>query len=135
MCRCDIHLSKYSIRKVSIEKHNDCSLIVPTDVLYSDVETFEGRKLKYSYEHWKNYNSNTFIPDIVKNELKLNFNERPSQRCHNNFPFLKKEMSTINSEIQQLKSKNVIINTDKRTGNYISGVFTKSKKDGSHRMI
>ena len=90
MCWCDVHLSKYSIGKVSIEKHNDCSLIVPADVLYSDVETFEGGKLKYYYEHWKNYNSNTFIPDIVKNELKLNFNERPSQRCHNNFPFFKK---------------------------------------------
>ena len=43
-------------------------------------------------------------------------------------------MSIINSEIQKLKSKKVIINTDKRTGDYISGVFTRSKKDDSHRM-
>ena len=41
-------------------------------------------------------------------------------------------MNIINSEIQKLKSKTVILNTDKRTGDYISGVLTT---DGSHRMI
>ena len=44
-------------------------------------------------------------------------------------------MSIINSEVQKLKNKKVIVNTDKRTGDCISGVFTRSKKDGSHRMI
>ena len=44
-------------------------------------------------------------------------------------------MNIINSEIQNLKSKNVIVNTDKRTGDYIAGGFTRSKKDGSHRII
>ena len=43
-------------------------------------------------------------------------------------------MSIINSEIQKLKSKKVIVNTDKKLG-YISGVFTRSKEDGSHRII
>ena len=44
-------------------------------------------------------------------------------------------MSIINFEIQNLKNKKVIVNTDKRIGDYISGVFTKIKKYGSHRMI
>ena len=44
-------------------------------------------------------------------------------------------MSIINSEIQKLKSKKVIVNTDKGTGDYISGIFTRIKKDDSHRMI
>ena len=44
-------------------------------------------------------------------------------------------MSIINSEIQKLKSKKVIVNTDRKTVGYISGVFTRSKKDGSHRII
>ena len=44
-------------------------------------------------------------------------------------------MSIINSEIQKLKSEKVIVNTDKRTGDHISGVCTRSKKDGNHRMI
>ena len=110
-------------------------MIVPTDVLYSDVEHFEGGKLKYYYEHWKKYTSDTFMLDIIKNELKLNSNEIPFQHCHNNFPLSEEEMSIINSEIQKLKSRKVIVNTDKRTGDYISVVFIRSKKDGSHRMI
>ena len=44
-------------------------------------------------------------------------------------------MSIINSEIQTLKSKKVNVNTEQRTGDYISGVFTRSNKDGSHGMI
>ena len=110
-------------------------MIVPTDVLYSDVENFEGGKLKYYYEHWKKYTSDTFILDIIKNGLKLDFNEIPFQHCCNNFPLSKEEMSIINSEIQKLKSKKVIVNTDRRTGDYIFDVFTRSKKDESPRMI
>ena len=75
------------------------------------------------------------ILDIIKNGLKLDFNEIRFQHCCNNFSLSKEEMSIINSEIQKLKSKTVIVNTDKRTGDYISGVFTRSKKDVSHRMI
>ena len=91
-------------------------LIVPIDVLYSDVESFEGGKLKYYYEHWKTYTSDTFILDIIKNGLKLDFNELPFKHCCNSFPLSKEEMRIINSEIQKLKSKKVSVNTDKRTG-------------------
>ena len=38
----DIQESKELVEKVSIRKHNDCSLTAPIDVLYSDVENFEG---------------------------------------------------------------------------------------------
>ena len=46
-CKRDIQESKELVEKVSIRKHNDYSLFVPTDVLYSDVKNFEGGKLKY----------------------------------------------------------------------------------------
>ena len=53
--------------------------------------------------------------DIIKSGLKLDFNETPSQRCCNNFPLSKEEISISNYEIQILKSKKVVVNTDKRT--------------------
>ena len=102
--------------KVSIRKHNECSLIVPNDVLYSDVGKFEEGKLKYYYEHWKKYTSDSIILDIIINEPKLDFNEIPFQHCCNNFPLSKEEMSIIKSEIQKLKSKKVIVNADKKNG-------------------
>ena len=97
--------SKELAEKVSIRKHNDCRLIAPIDILYS-----------YYYEHWKKYTSDTFILDIIKNGLKLDFNELPFKHCCNSFPLSKEEMRIINSEIQKLKSKKVSVNTDKRTG-------------------
>ena len=72
---------------------------------------------------------------LSKNGLKLDFNEIPFKQYFNNFPLSKEEMSIINSEIQTLKSKKVNVNTEQRTGDYISGVFTRSNKDGSHGMI
>ena len=58
--------------------------------------------------------------DIIKSGLKLDFNETPSQRCCNNFPLSKEEISISNYEIQILKSKKVVVNTDKRTGDYVA---------------
>ena len=76
-----------------------------TEFLYSDVENlFEVEKLKYYFEHWTKYTSDIFILDIITNGFKLDFNEIRFQRCCNNFPLSKEEMSIINSEIQQLKN-------------------------------
>ena len=69
MCKTDIQKSKELAEKASVREHNVCSLIVPIDVLYSDVENFEGGKLKYYYEYWKKYTSDSFILDIIKNGL------------------------------------------------------------------
>ena len=44
-------------------------------------------------------------------------------------------MSIIKSEIQKLKSKKVIVNADKKKRDYITGSFTRSKRDDSHRII
>ena len=35
--------------------------------------------------------------------------------------------------VKNSKKKKVIVNTNKRTGNYISSVFTRGKIDGSYR--
>ena len=56
--------------KASIRKHNVCSLILSTDVIYSDVENLTGGKLKYYYEYWNKYTNDTFILDIIKSGLK-----------------------------------------------------------------
>ena len=72
------------------------------------LKTKIGEKLKYYYEHREKYTSDTFILDIIKNGVKLVFNEVAFQCCCNNFPLLKEERSIINSEIPKLKSKKAI---------------------------
>ena len=69
---------------------------------------------------------------LILSKMGLDFNEIPFQHCCSNVPLSKEEMSIIISEIQKRKSKIVIVNTDKTTGDYVSGVFTRNKKDGSH---
>ena len=71
--------------------------------------------------------SYTFILDMIKYGLKLELNE--------NVPLSKEDVSVNNSYIQKLKCKKVIVSIDKRTGDYISGVFTRTKKDNSRGMI
>lgn len=47
----------------------------------------------------------------------------------------KRESDVIRSEVQKLLSKQVISHCDYVPGKVISPVFTRQKKDGSHRMI
>ena len=59
-------------------------------------------------------NNPVILSYIIKNGLKLDFNEIPFQLCCNNFLLSKEEIKITKSEIQKLKSKKVIVNTDKR---------------------
>ena len=79
--------------------------------------------------------SYTFILDMIKNGLKLEFNEIPFQLWCKNIPLSKEDMSVNNSYLQKLKCNKVIVSIDKRTGDYFSGVFTRSKKDNSRGMV
>ena len=60
---------------------------------------------QYYYEHWKKYTSDTFILDIIKNGLKLDFNELPFKECCNSFPLSKEEMRIINCEVENSRVK------------------------------
>ena len=77
---------KLEKKKVIMRRHNNCSLIVPTNVLSSDVESFEEGKLKYYFKHCEKYTSDTFMLDITKNGLKLDFNEILIQHFWINIP-------------------------------------------------
>lgn len=45
------------------------------------------------------------------------------------------ESEIIYTEIEQLLNKGVIVRTDRETDDFISLIFLREKKDGSHRMI
>ena len=45
------------------------------------------------------------------------------------------ESQVTETEIEKLLNKGVIVGTDRETGDFISSVFLREKKDGSHRMI
>ena len=59
----------------------------------------------------------------------------PSNNVATIFLFQKKKEVLSTLRFKNSRFKKVTINTDKRTRAYISGVFTRSKNDGNHRMI
>ena len=98
MYKTNIQESKELDERVSIRKEND--------VKCSDIESFEGGRLKYYYEHWKN--TLVILSYLMSSKMGLT-----------TLPILLQQFSSfkgINEYHQlwdsKLKSKNVIMNTD-----------------------
>ena len=45
------------------------------------------------------------------------------------------ESQIIDAEISKLFSKGVILNTTREPNDYVTWIFTRTKKDGNYRMI
>ena len=92
-------------------------------------------KIKNKYSNWALLSKDPWILDIIKYGLKLDFSDLPKQNRVSIHPLSVMEQSIINTEINKMLRKNIILPTVKTSDDFISGVFTRPKKDGSHRMI
>lgn len=112
-------------------------LISLAEALTSEVSFFEGGRLAKYYEVWQTLTSDPEILDIVKG-LHLEF-VCPLSRLQNQHPaqphLSDSEMGVIDAEIQKLKDKRVLIECDQTEDQFLSPVFTRPNRDGSHRMI
>ena len=99
------------------------------------VACFKAGRLKFFQEGWKSLTSDAEILDIVSGQM-LEFSQKPYQ-----FYTVKSRsqdfdtMQTCHLEIQSLLEKGAIVPCEHEKGEYISPIFTTSKKDGSSRMI
>ena len=93
-----------------------------------------GNLIKF-YLNWKSITNDEIILDIIKNGLKIDFEERPRNICVPKIQHSTKEIEIINSAIQKLLDKGVIVQCDREPNNFVSTVFTRDKKDGSSRTI
>ena len=80
----------------------------------------------------------TSDPEVLETVtgLKIQFDENP-MKCSNKRQriFSEKENIAIDEEIQKLLKKKVIQKSKPETGQIVSPIFVREKKDGSHRMI
>ena len=117
----------------SIDKIVSCH--IPMENLTVDVEKFKGDNITNCSEKWANIRQDQFVLDIVKFGLTMEFAEVPV--CHFvpplNFSPVKTEI--IDAEISKLLSKCIIVNTTREPNDYVSRIFTRTKKDGNYRMI
>ena len=106
------------------------------DELRLDVSQFAGGRLKHFFHVWEGLTSDGEILQLVKG-VKLDFVDdaelpavQPAQPRLNH-----KERKIIHSEIQKLAGKKILSPCEARTDQILSPIFTRPKKDGSHRMI
>ena len=97
-----------------------------------------GRLSQYSNE-WKKITSDSEILQMVKG-AKIDFMQTEEQEfsnlsCTRLSDFSPQECEIIDSEVQKLISKQVISLCKHADGEVISPIFTRQKKDGTHRMI
>ena len=98
-------------------------------------QNFQGGNLRYFSKNWYKYTKDTYILDIVTIGLKLGLNELPCQYSRSSYPLSAKENEVISTEIKKLLKKKVFVHSTTEYNEFISGIFTRNKKDGSKRMI
>ena len=72
---------------------------------------------------------------IISNGLKLDLKQLPTQNSRSTYPLLTKENEIMSVEIKKLLKKLVIVYSTPDIDEFISGIFTRDKKDANKRMI
>ena len=103
--------------------------------LHNKVSDFVGGKLKYYYKNWEKHTSDKYIINIIRYGLKLDFAASSPESQFISHPVSKKESETLQNEILKLLKKGVITKTTKTADDFVSGLFTRDKKDGTKIMI
>ena len=103
--------------------------------LEQNVKCFKAGNLTSFLSKWKTITSDREILDMITGTT-IDFTYLPVQdRPPPIQEFLDTESGIIDSEIEKLINKGVIVNTDWETDDFISSIFLRGKKEGSHRMI
>lgn len=100
-----------------------------------EVERFIGGRLSNFFSEWNKFTHDQSILDTIRG-YRIPFKEMPLQikRPHP-IHFSASETAAINSEIEKLLSKGVIVSWNDRDIGFMSNIFTRPKPDGSYRMI
>ena len=96
---------------------------------------FKAGRIKGYLLNWGKLTTDPHILNMVKGR-KIDFAQLPHQRqspCQHQLS--NKEAETISAEIGKLVLKGVLLKSSHEEGEFLSTVFLRPKKDGTHRMI
>ena len=103
--------------------------------LEQSVKCFKAGNLTSFLSNWRTITSDSEILDMITGTT-IDFKYLPVQHGPPAIrAFSDTESQIIGTEIEKLLNKGVIVRTDRETGDFISPLFLREKKDGSHRMI
>lgn len=98
------------------------------------IDTFTGGRLANFISEWQRLTSDRNVLEIVTG-LTIPFHTTPVQSYLPRQKQFFTEVVHIQSEIDKLLKKKVIRGSQHEQGEFISPIFLRPKKDGSHRMI
>ena len=96
---------------------------------------FKAGRIKGYLLNWGKLTADPHILNMVKG-CKIDFDQLPHQRqppCQHQLS--NKETETISAEIKKLVFKGVLLKSSHEEGEFLSTIFLRPKKDGTHRMI
>ena len=99
------------------------------------MENFKGGNITNSFEKWTNITQDQFVLNIVQFGLTMELAKVSVCQFVPPLNFSPVETEIIDAEISKLFSKGVIVNTNREPNDYVSRIFTRTKKDGNYRMI
>ena len=108
---------------------------IPMETLRTDVEIFKCDNITKCFDKWANITKDQFVLNIVKFGLTMEFAEVPVFQFVPPLTFSNAETAIIDAETSKLFSEGVIVNTTREPNDYVSRIFTRTKKDGNYRMI
>ena len=92
-------------------------------------------RIKHHLAQWGKLTSDPHILNIVRG-CKIEFDQPPCQWQPPSHPqFSSNEAETVDKEVAKVVLKGVLIKSSHEQGEYLSTVFLRPKKDGTHRLI
>ena len=121
--------------KEDVDSQLNCFLNEKLPYLHYLVSTFKAGRLYDHYNYWKTLTSDKYILQTVAG-MAIDFIDIPSQYfIPPEYKHTNEEMAFLSVEIEKLISKNVITEVAHETGEFVSNIFLREKKDGGFRMI
>ena len=98
------------------------------------MNNFKAGQIKNHALYWHELTSDPRVLDDIEG-CKIAFDDKPVFLPPHDIVFNTEEIGFIDTEIARLYAKRVVVESLHTSGEYISPIFVRGKKDGSHRLI
>ena len=103
--------------------------------LHDLVSNFVAGRLANYIDYWHGLTHDREVLNTIRG-LSIEFKCFPEQLCKpNEYAYSEQELGYLDSEIEKLLDKGVIVKAQDVKGQYVSNIFLREKKDGTYRMI
>ena len=105
-----------------------------TNYLKFRCDSFKAGNVSNSLSAWQNLTSDPEILSTVTGTI-IEFDTPPLTKASPKIPFSIRESDIIDQEIAKMLAKDIVVVATHTSGEVVSNIFIRPKKDGSHKLI